>query len=203
RRLRKLVSTPDVALQNIEFIYHLFPLLAGGAAQLDAYLAEKPAELVIIDTLLAVVKASSNRDLLRGDYSEGTVLRELAEKHKTAILVVHHLRKMGAEYGLDAVAGTTGLTAACDAVWVLKRGGTGECLLEVTGRETEEQTYALRFNTGEPFGWKLMAEGPGVGLSEERQEILELLKDEAPLKPAKMALLLKKNAVAVRRLVQK
>jgi predicted ATP-dependent serine protease len=202
-RLRKLLEKPDVALGNMHFIYQLDPLMSGGALQLDAYLEVNPASLMIIDTLLAVVRANGKRDVLRSDYEEVNVLRQLAEKHDVAIIVVHHLRKMGADYGLDAVAGTTGITAACDAVWTLRRQSGGECLLEITGREMEEKTYSLKFSDGDPFGWKLIGEGEQVKLSEERREIIELLRDEAPLKPAKIAILLKKNAVTVRRLLQR
>lgn len=202
-RLRRLVSGPEPWLSNIHFIYRIKPLLAGGAALLDNYLAANPAELVVVDTLLSVVQASGKRDVLRSDYNEVNVLRQLAEKHNTALLVVCHLRKMGAEYGLDAVAGTTGLTAACDAVWTLKRQSGGDCIFEVTGREMEEKVYGLRFTDGEPFGWQLTGEGSEVGISEERREILELLRDEAPLQPARIATLLRKNAVAIRRLLQK
>lgn len=202
-RLRKLVSTADPALGNLHFIYRVKPLLTGGAAELDAYLTAHPAELVVIDTLLAIVRAGNNRDVLRSDYNEMNVLRQLAEKHRTAMVVVHHLRKAIAETGLDAVAGTTGLTAAADAVWTIKRLPGGDFLLDITGREMEDRTYGLKFGAGEPFGWRIIGEGPEVGLTEERQEILELLRDEAPLKPAKMAAMLRKNAVTVRRLLQK
>jgi hypothetical protein len=131
------------------------------------------------------------------------VLRQLAEKHQTALVVVHHLRKAAAESGLDCVAGTTGLTAAADAVWTMKRLPGGDFVLDITGREMEDRSYGLRFGQDEPFGWAIVGEGAGVGLSEERQEIVELLRDEAPLQPAKIAAMLRKNAVTVRRLLQK
>ena len=107
------------------------------------------AELVVIDTLSAIVQAGNKRDVFRSDYNEVNTIRQLAEKHKTAILVVTHLRKMGAEYSVDAVAGTTGLTAACDAIWVLHRQTDGSSLLEVTCREMEEKTYGLKFESAE------------------------------------------------------
>jgi hypothetical protein len=109
---------------------------------------------------------------------------------------------MSAEYGLDAVAGTTGVTAACDAVWTLRRLADGACLFEVTGRDMEEAVYSLRFSKEQPFGWKLTGEGEMEKLSEERREIIELLREEAPLKPRQIALFLRKNANTVRRLLQ-
>lgn len=203
-RLKKLVDHPTPFLQNLQFLYRIKPLLAGGADELDKYLTERPAELVVIDTLSAVVQAKSSRDVFRSDYKEVTTLRQLAEKHKTAILVVTHLRKMAADSVVDAVAGTTGVTAACDAIWGLRRQATGECLLEITGREMEEKIYALKFeNAGDRFGWNLIGEGDDLLMSEQRREIIELLRNKGPMQPAKIADLLGKNTSTVRGLLYK
>jgi hypothetical protein len=203
RRLRKLIAASDVGLQNIGFIYNLEPLLAQGAVQLDEYLAANPSELVVVDSLLSILQASGKRDVLRSDYAESTILRQLAEKHKTAIVVVHHTRKMAAENHIDTVAGTTGVTAGADAIWTLDRLPGGDFILRIKGRDMPDKEYGMRFVDGDPFGWKVIGEGNEIALSEERQEILELLKEEAPLKPARIAAMLKKKAVAVRRLLQK
>jgi len=202
-RLRQLVPSAEPWLSNIQFLYQLSPLLAGGAGQIDLYLAANPCVMVVIDTLSAIVPASNKRDVFRNEYNEVATLRKLAEKHRSAFIVVHHLRKMDAERGLDAVAGTTGLTAACDAIWALRRQRTGEFLLEIAGRENEDKIYGLKFDSSPPFGWKLTGEGAEVTMSAERQEIIDLLRGEGPLAPAKMAALLRKNAVTTRRLVQK
>jgi AAA domain len=203
-RLRILLIESDQNLQNIQFRYALKPLAEGGAKELDSILAEGNYGLVVIDTFLRLVKAGGgSRDVMRSEYAEVTLLQELAQRHKLAIVLVHHTRKMAAESGLDSVAGTTGITAACDAVWTLRKQASGESILEITGREMEEQTLGLRLVTGDDFGWKLIGVGAEVGMSEARQEIVELLKDDAPLAPARIALLLKKNAVTIRRLLQK
>lgn len=202
-RMRKLYQGDPVYLQNLHFIYEIQPLLSGGATMLDEYLTKNPAQLVVIDTFLAIVQASSGRDVLRSDYNEMNHLRELADKHSTAILLVHHLRKAGADYHVDAVAGTTGLSAGCDALWSLKKKADGECLLEITGREMEDKTYGMRLIDGETFGWKVMGEGEEVAMSEERQDILNLLREEGPLKPDAIARKLTKNGGAIRRLLGK
>jgi len=202
-RLRKLLPEPDIQLQNITFRYELKSLAAGGADQLDGLIRANPCALVVIDTFLKLAKAHGSRDVMRSEYAEVAQLQQLAHRHGIAIVLVAHTRKMTAESGLDTVAGTTGITAACDAVWTLRKQTSGDFILEITGREMEEQTLGLRFKTGEDFGWHLTGEGAEVGMSEQRQEILELLKHEGPLSPAKVASLLRKNAVTVRRLLQK
>ena len=202
-RLTKLVHAPDIQLANIEFRYELKTLAEGGGTELGGLLANGNFGLVIIDTFMRLVQANGSRDVMRSEYAEVNQLRELAEKYKTAIVLVHHTRKAGAETGLDTVAGTTGITAACDAVWTLRKQASGDSILDVTGREMEEQTLALRLETENEFGWRLLAEGAEVGMSEQRAEILELLKDEGPMEPSRIAAALRKNAVTVRRLLQK
>jgi hypothetical protein len=203
RRLHELVPSPDARLQNIKFLYRIQPLMTGGAAQLDAFLAANPSELVIIDTLLAFVSAhSGRRDVLRGDYVEVNTLRQIAEKHHAAVLCVAHSRKAAGDM-VDSIVGTSGTTAACDSVWKLQRMNTGEASLEVKGRELEEAIYGLRFDTAAPFGWHVTGEGEEVGMSQERRDIMLVLQQEGAKKPADIARLLQKNSVTVRRLIQK
>lgn len=203
-RLHRLV--PDAGNQphmaNIGFIYRIMPLLGGGAELLDEYLVANPSTLVIIDTFLALVRDRKSKDAMRGDYAEVDRLRAIAEKHKTAILLVAHSRKAAADYHVDAVAGTSGMTAACDAVWTLAKKPDG-ATLQVTGREFEDRTIGLQFENGEPFGWHKTGEGEQVELSESREDIITLLREEAPLKPADIARRLRRNENTVRRMVQK
>jgi len=202
-RLHDLLSEPDPRLKNILFYYQLLPLMTGGALQLDAMLAANPSELVIIDTLLAAIAAhSGRRDVVRGDYAEVNVLRELTEKHNTTMLCIAHARKAAGDL-MDTVLGTSGTTAACDSVWSMKRQNTGEAVLEIRGRDIEDQLYALTFNKDDPYGWMVTGQGPDSGMSEERKDIILLLEQEGAMKPAQIARALVKNAVTVRRLVQK
>ncbi len=204
-RLKMFITEDEPYLENIHMIYRLQPLLAGGAAELDEYLTRNPSELLIIDTFLSVLQASGKRDVLRSDYAEVRVLAELAEKHKTAVLVVHHLRKMGAEYALDAVAGTTGLTASADSIWALTRTPEGAFKLAIQGRDMENREYEVAFGVhADQFGWRVIAEGNEIGMSQERKDILLILEQEGPQKPVKLAQLLgNKNYSTTRRLLQK
>jgi hypothetical protein len=103
---------------------------------------------------------------------------------------------------VEAVAGTGGISAAVDAIWHLRRKhGGNAATLEVLGREVEERSFALQFNRDVPFGWCFTGDGEEAALSTEREEIIELLRHEGPLSPAKIAAMLKKNANTVRSLV--
>jgi hypothetical protein len=193
-RMRKFQHSESVLLQNISMLYQLLPMMDGGIEQLDETMRVQTPNLVILDTFLAFVGMSAaGRDVLRSEYREVQALHTLAEKHDTAILVVHHTRKptIGGN-GLDAVAGSTGITAAADAVWTVERQDVGVCSLDIVGREAEEQTLALRF--GQDDGWELEGTGERVKAMKDEREILTLLRNEAPLSAGRIATLLRMNA---------
>jgi hypothetical protein len=203
KRMRQLWPSEDPLLQNISVVYSLSPLMEGGQKQLDELLSRDRPNLVVVDTFLALVgSGNGRRDVMRAEYAEINVLHALAEKHDTAIVLVHHLRKgQVGESGLDAVAGSTGVTAAADAIWTMKREDQGTCSLDVVGREAEEQSLGLRFMDGDQMGWKLMGTGEEVrGLKDER-EIMELLHHEGAQTCPTIAKLLKMNANNVRTLL--
>ena len=201
RRMKQFQRTESPFLQNIQILYDLLPMMKGGITQLDEAIAKHRPNLLIIDTFLAFVGVgAAQRDVLRSDYAEMQTLHELAEKHDIAVIVVHHMRKptIGGN-SLDAVAGSTGLTAAADCVWTMQREDQGMCSLEMVGRETEEQVFALTFRSGEDqFGWELTGSGMQVKDVKDEKEIMVLLREEGALAPGKVAMLLRLNANRVR-----
>jgi hypothetical protein len=176
KRLRHLV--PDASyLNGLDLQYELAPLLAGGAQQLDTTLASEPVDLLIVDSLLAAAQqARKNVDIMQADYNIIRTLRELAWKHALALLLVAHTRKAGGDF-LDLIQGTSGTTAAADAVWVLQRTPDGKAMLSVTGREVPSNVFGLQRATDSP-AWVITGEGDEVTQSDVRQDILQLLRDK-------------------------
>jgi hypothetical protein len=168
-------------------------------------LAAHPSVLVIVDTFYAFSRQASrkNVDILQADYNQINVMRELCEKHGCAMLLVHHARKAAGD-GIDVVLGTSGVTAACDAILTLKRQTEGDCLLSIVGREMEDTAYGLRLENGDgkPFGWRITGKGIEAELSAERRAIVELLKSDGPQVPKMIASMLGKNPNTIRRLLQ-
>lgn len=200
-RLRRLTEVTE-ALEAIDFVYEIEPLMSGGAAQLSARLAEHPYVLVVVDTFFAFSRQSErkNVDILQADYNQINTLREICERHSCALLLIHHSRKAPGN-GIDVVLGTSGVTAACDHIWVLDRKPNGDCILRVTSREIEETIYSMRLENGEPFGWRITGKGIEAELGSERRAIVDLLEDE-PHTPKSIASKLNKNESTVRRLLQ-
>lgn len=174
-RMRKLTSE-SVLLQNLNVAYALMPLAGGGIEQLKLMVEKRVPSLIVIDTFLKAVGAPAKDkvDLMRTEYQEIDMLHKLAQDAKIAIVLVHHTRKAGGA-AIDAVAGSTGVTAAADSVWRLDKRETA-CILDVMGRDIEDQSLALKFSKEpETFGWSIIGDGESVQRAEEEKAVTAML----------------------------
>ena len=198
------IAPPDIWSANLHFVYDLLPLMGGGEEQLRGLVQKLHPRVLILDTFTALVKtgSKSGSDVFRSQYAEVSVLRKIAEDFQIAVIVVHHVRKGASDGAIEAVAGTGGIAAAVDTLWLLKRKPEGEATLDIIGRETEEKTFALRFKQ-EPFGWQVLGDDAMQMLNGERREVLELLGEDGGLSPAQIAAELGKSRPAVRQLLKR
>jgi len=176
-----------------------------GIADLDAYLEEHfEIKLVLIDTLARFRSAPSGDDRYAADYAAASSIKTVADRHDCAIVVIHHVRKMASEDIMDTVSGTNGLNGAADSTWVLTRiRGEADASLFITGRDVEEQTLALRFDS-DCGSWAVLGDAAEYAQSRERREAL----DAVPLEPASrktrdIVARLGKKPAAVSRLLEK
>jgi len=176
-----------------------------GIADLDAYLEEYPdIKLVLIDTLARFRGAPSGDDRYAADYAAASSIKTVADRHDCAIVVIHHVRKMASEDIMDTVSGTNGLNGAADSTWVLTRTrGEADASLFITGRDVEEQTLALRFDS-DCGSWAVLGDAAEYAQSRERRDAL----DAVPLEPASrktkdIVARLEKKPAAVSRLLEK
>ncbi|MBF8185682.1 AAA family ATPase [Nonomuraea sp. K274] len=105
------------------------------------------ARMVVID-VFAKVRGTTPPGLSAydADYTAMGRAKRLADTYGVAVVLVHHVRKMGSDDFLEQVSGTNGLAGAADATLVLKRArGTADGVLHVTGRDVEEAEYAMAF----------------------------------------------------------
>ncbi len=179
----------------------------GGAEALEEWLGEHPdARLVVVDILKKVrPRVSAQRSVYEGDYEALEAMQKTAGEYGIGILVVHHLRKMGASDPLDEISGSTGLSGGADGILVLKRDrGRADAYLHVTGREIEEEAeLALRWDAN-LASWALAGDAEEYRRSEERGAILEALRESGgPMSPKEVADELEKNPSTVRTLLRK
>lgn len=123
--------------------------------QLDAWVKEHPeASLIIIDTL-ARVKGGGRRgeNAYEADSRIFGELQRFAQRHKLAVLVVHHLRKSSArgEDGdpVERISGSMGLAGICDTIMLLSgKRGEAQSTLSVISRDFDRGEYILQFDGG-------------------------------------------------------
>ena len=117
------------------------------SCSLKDYLKDYPdSRLIVIDTLQKVRTASKD-NAYASDYGDISLIKDFADRHSLAVIVVHHIRKQNDSDVFNKVSGTTGLTGSADATFVLEKEkrASDTAKLYVTGRDTPYQEYTLRF----------------------------------------------------------
>ena len=107
----------------------------------------KDTRLIVIDTL-QLVRGNSKEPSYGGDYADVQKLKQIADQRKVAILLVHHLRKMGDTDPIHKLSGTTGISGAADTLFILDKSGRLEdvATLTCTGRDIPGRELELRFD---------------------------------------------------------
>ena len=148
--------------------------------QISKFILEHPdTVLVIIDTF-QIVRNNGIEASYANDYEEVRALKTLADEKKISLLLVHHLRKQGDSYALNKLSGTTGISGAMDAVFILdqsKRNANGATLF-CTGRDIENREIEIQLKK-ENCEWELKGdslEEPTLSQPEEITLLIEMMK---------------------------
>ena len=105
--------------------------------------------LVILDTLgKAMPPTRAGETGYVNDYLFTAGLKRATDDWPgSALLALHHDRKMGAEDFVQQVSGTNGIAGAADSILLLaRRRNEAEGIIRVTGRDVDEDEYALHFD---------------------------------------------------------
>ena len=172
RRMKARLNMLGQEIPDGLLLVHELPRInEGGAAKLQKWLRLNPdVKLVMIDTLAHIFP----RDHKSNDYMDSTAalrdLRDVAHELGIAIVLVHHSRKMGADDAFDTILGSRGITATVDTMLVLDRARhQADSILQVTGRDIDEQRCAFAFNGGT---WTHMGNAQMVDVTPERAALL-------------------------------
>lgn len=203
-RLRQLAPKAD-APHGLHLTTEIERLEDGGLDDLrDWIAAAETPRLVIIDVFAKVRRVrAGNENLYDADYAATASLKALADETGVAVVVVHHTRKQAAEDDpLDAVSGSTGLTASTDTNLVLTRDAEGVTLY-VRGRDVEEAELAVRFDA-EACRWEALGQAGRARMSDERKAVLEALAGaDGPRGPSEIALANGLDPINVRQLMHR
>jgi len=135
-------------------------LTSGLIEQLESFIREYPdTGLIVIDTFQRI-RDGDTESTYANDYREVVKVKALADKHKIAILLIHHLRKAQDSDPFNMVSGSTGIIGAVDSIYVLEKQKRIEngAILHVTGRDIEDMQIKLEFDRDPPV-WKFTGYG--------------------------------------------
>ena len=162
RRIQsRLFDLTEDAPPTLHFAILADTLKHGLEQQIEQFLTEHPAtKLVVIDTLQRVRSTGSDSNLYANDYQDVGLLKQLADRHHIAILLIHHLRKLHDDDPMNMISGSTGLSGAADSAFVLQKNArsVNAASLHCTGRDIPDRTLKLELGE-EDHVWKLLEDG--------------------------------------------
>ena len=149
RRLQdRLLDITEDPSENLYLATHAGTLADGLAGQIETFVREHGrVSLIVIDTLQKVRETCTDNTYAR-DYADLARLKELADRCKTTVLLVHHLRKQYDSDPLNRVSGTAGMSGAADGTFILQREdrSSNYGTLFCTGRDIESKELKLQFD---------------------------------------------------------
>lgn len=156
----RLFDLTEDAPPTLHFAVMAEQLHSGLVEQIEQFLKEHPATgLIVIDTLQRIRTMNNDATPYANDYRDIGVLKALTDRHRIALLLVHHLRKLGDDDPMNMISGTTGLSGATDSNFVLRKSKRREntATLYCTGRDIAYRELSLEFS-GETHIWDLLAD---------------------------------------------
>ena len=159
----RLFDLTEDAPPTLHFAVMAEQLHSGLVEQIEQFLKEHPATgLIVIDTLQRIRTMSNDANPYANDYRDIGVLKALADRHRIAVLLIHHLRKLGDDDPMNMISGTTGLSGATDSNFVLRRSKRREntATLYCTGRDIPYRELSLELNS-ETHIWTLLSDDCG------------------------------------------
>ena len=154
----RLYEITEDAPANVHFSTESFILGKGLEEQLTNFLNGHPdTSLIIIDTL-QLIRGASYDSTYANDYRDLSVLKQIADEHGIAILLIHHLRKEPAEDVFSRISGTTAISGAVDSSFTLveSKRGSGQATLYCIGRDIEYREIELK--RGEENIWEVVSD---------------------------------------------
>ena len=193
----RLFDLTEDAPPTLHFAIMADTLKRGLEQQIEQFLTDHPAaKLVVMDTLQRVRSAGGDSNLYANDYQDVGLLKQLADRHHIAILLIHHLRKLHDDDPMNMISGSTGLSGAADSTFVFQKNSrlANVASLHCTGRDIPDRTLKLEFGE-EDHVWKLLEDSKTCSgaskISTLQIEILlsELLQKESEISAPAKALL--------------
>ena len=194
--------------ENIKFCWEL-PTIDRQACiiAIDELLEQNPTfKVVVIDTI-GQIRPPKNKNQGGTLYDDDTCFyskfREIAHRHRAAIIGLHHTNKLKNVCDpFESVSGSMGTQGAADTLWLVHDPSNGQDFnrtLHIRGKDIDSHAYALR--SVENYQWACDGNARELETNQERREIIEFLKNAGKsLKPDEIAREIGKQGSSVRHL---
>lgn len=179
---QRLCMLTDEVPENAYFATAAGTLADGLCEQIRNFVSEHPdTVLVAIDTF-QIIRASNTDTSYANDYDDVRQMKQLADELEISILLVHHLRKQGDSDPLNKISGTTGISGAMDAIFVLDKSkrNADMATLVCTGRDIEYREMEMKLSK-ENCVWTLVSdslENPQLILPDEMVSLTQFMKTQ-------------------------
>ena len=182
RRIQERLNTITADIpQGLSFAFGDITMETGICDFLRKRKQEIPElSLIAIDTF-QLIRNPTNDVSYGNDYAELRVLKALAEELGICLLLVHHLRKMNDSDPVNRLSGSSGISGAVDAVYILDkpmRSGNRATLI-ASGRDIRDRKIDLEMNPQSCI-WSLISDTltqPQRNLPDELAALYGFLKE--------------------------
>lgn len=205
-RIKTISDESNPIPKGLHLVTDIKPLREGGAEAIKEWLKDHSnTRLLIIDTI-SHPKVSPPKtkggDAYQEDYRFGSWLQKIARDHNLCIFGLMHTKKSEAEYAVDKILGSTGITAPADEIMVIDSAAKGRAsaILHVTGRDVPNQELALHFENGL---WSILGEAEEFTITDQRKIVIDLLRTHGPLWPKEIANKTKSNIASTYKLLER
>jgi len=203
-RIKLITDEGKEIPKDLHLVTDIKPLREGGAEVIKTWLkTNSNTRLLIIDTIShpkVTPPKTKSGDAYQEDYRFGSWLQKIAHDHNICILGLMHTKKSEADYAVDKILGSTGITAPADEIMVIDSAtkGKANAVLHVTGRDVPNQELALQFENGL---WSILGEAEEFTMTDQRKTVIDLLRTRGPLWAKEIAEQTKSSFGAIRKLL--
>ena len=172
----------DEVPKNAYFATVAGTLADGLCDQIRRFVSEHPDTVLVAVDTFQIIRANNTDTSYANDYDEVRQMKQLADELGISVLLVHHLRKQGDSDPLNKISGTTGISGAMDAIFVLDKSkrNADMATLVCTGRDIEYREMEMRL-LKENCTWDLVSdslENPQMTLPDEMVLLVEYMKEQ-------------------------
>lgn len=189
----RLSRITDESTEQTMFATESSDITNGLIEQLETFLVKYPdTSLIIIDTFQRIRDSENDKNAYRSDYDEVRKLKAVADRHKIAMVLVHHLRKMPDNDPINMISGSTGIAGAVDGIFILEKDNRmdNKAKLHITGRDIEDLQILLEFDRDNSL-WNFVSylNNPTVTNEKIVKAVAEFMADRKEWKGISTALL--------------